>query len=177
MSEFFYKPEDGWAADFIPYYKDGLYYLYYLKDYRDRDNYGEGTPWFLITTSDFVHFAEHGEVLPRGTVDEQDLSVFTGCVLEAEGQCHIFYTGHNPHFGGQNKPIQAVMHAVSDDLLHWTKVPEDTFFAPTDGYEPHDWRDPFVFWNEAAGEYWMLLAARRLTGHGAAARRDRAVRL
>lgn len=164
MREFFYKPEDGWTGDFIPFYKDGLYYLFYLKDYRDRENHGEGTPWFLVTTADFVHFEEQGEVIPRGTADEQDLFIFTGCVLEAEGKFHIFYTGHNPHFAALNKPAQAVMHAVSDNLRHWTKLPEDTFFAPTDGYEMHDWRDPFVFWNADAGEYWMLLAARRLTG-------------
>jgi fructokinase len=28
-----------------------------------------------------------------------------------------------------------------------------------------DWRDPFVLWNEAAGEYWMLLAARTRSPH------------
>ena len=27
-----------------------------------------------------------------------------------------------------------------------------------------DWRDPFPFWNEEAGEYWMLLAAREKAG-------------
>ena len=56
------------------------------------------------------------------------------------------------------------MHAVSEDLLHWRKIPEDAFFAPADRYEEHDWRDPFVFWNEEAGEYWMLLAARQKEG-------------
>jgi len=56
------------------------------------------------------------------------------------------------------------MHAVSDDLLKWTKIPEDTFCAPETLYEPHDWRDPFVFWNEDAQEYWMLLAARLKPG-------------
>ena len=56
------------------------------------------------------------------------------------------------------------MHATSTDLVTWQKVPGDTFFAPVDGYEPHDWRDPFVFWNEEAGEFWMLLAARLKDG-------------
>jgi beta-fructofuranosidase len=44
------------------------------------------------------------------------------------------------------------------------KNPEHTFFAPADKYEPHDWRDAFVFWNEDAKEYNMLLAARFKTG-------------
>ncbi|CAK4833592.1 unnamed protein product [Aphanomyces euteiches] len=62
------------------------------------------------------------------------------------------------------RPVQAVTHAVSSDLLHWEKIPEDTFFAPPDRYEVDDWRDPFVFWNEQAGQYWMLLAARTKEG-------------
>ena len=103
-------------------------------------------------------------MLPRGTKNDQDLFVFTGSVTHGEGMYHIFYTGHNPYFRAQGKREQGVMHAVSRDLLKWEKVPEDTFYAPGDRFEPHDWRDPFVFRNEEAGEYWMLLAARLKTG-------------
>jgi sucrose-6-phosphate hydrolase SacC (GH32 family) len=48
------------------------------------------------------------------------------------------------------------MHAVSDNLINWKKVPEDTFFAPESQYEMNDWRDPFVFFNDEKREYWML---------------------
>ncbi|HET6486204.1 MAG TPA: glycoside hydrolase, partial [Spirochaetia bacterium] len=164
MTSLFYKPQDAWAADFIPLYSRGTYQLFYLLDWRDRDRHGEGTPWYRISTRDFVSFQEHGEMLSRGTAAEQDLYVFTGSVLEAEGAFHIFYTGHNPHLRKAGKPEQGVMHAVSSDLASWRKVPEDTFYAPAGRYEAHDWRDPFVFWNEEAGEYWMLLAARGTAG-------------
>jgi beta-fructofuranosidase len=160
----FYKPHDGWLADVIPFYWRGTYHLFYLKDFRNIEAHGEGTPWCHLTTTDFVRFTDHGEILPRGRPDEQDLYVFTGSVIEHAGQFHIFYTGHNPHFEKQGKPVQAVMHAVSDDLYTWHKVPEDTFYAPADRYEPHDWRDPFVFWDEEAGEFSMLLAARLKEG-------------
>ena len=116
MEHIFYQPPVGYAADFIPYYENGTYYLFYLQDYRDTEHYGEGTPWFLITTQDFVHFTEYGEVLPRGTAEEQDLYVFTGSVTRIGDRYHIYYTGHNPHFRAQGKPEQGVMHAVSDDL-------------------------------------------------------------
>ncbi len=160
----FYKPQDGWLADVIPFYWQGVYHLYYLKDFRNVETHGEGTPWCHLTTRDFVSFTDHGEILPRGGPDDQDLFVFTGSVIEHAGQFHIFYTGHNPHFEKQGKPAQAVMHAVSADLHTWRKVPEDTFYAPADQYEPHDWRDPFVFWNDDAGEFCMLLAARLKDG-------------
>ena len=162
--DFFYRPEGAWAADFIPFYKDGRFRLFYLHDWRDKAKHGEGTPWYQVSTDDFVRFREHGEMLPRGSEKDQDLYVFTGSVIEGQGHYHIFYTGHNPYFRKQGKPEQGVMHAVSDDLLQWRKIPGDTFFAPVGRFEPHDWRDPFVFWNKAAGEYWMLLAARLQTG-------------
>ncbi len=164
MSDFFYRPRGAWAADFIPFYEDGRFQLFYLLDWRNRAEHGEGTPWYRISTTDFLQFIEHGEALPRGTAEEQDLYVFTGSVIQADGMYHLFYTGHNPHFRRQGEPEQAVMHAVSEDLRAWQKLPDDTFFAPEAGYEPHDWRDPFVFWNEEAGEYWMLLAARLKAG-------------
>jgi beta-fructofuranosidase len=160
----FYQPNDGVAADFIPFYWNGEFHLFYLKDYRDIGGHGEGTPWFHLSTRDFVHFQDLGQALPRGSVEEQDLYVFTGSVMQAEGRFHIFYTGHNPYLREKGKPEQGVMNAVSSDLVHWQKVPADTFFAPVDRYEPHDWRDPFVFWNTKAQEYWMLLAARLKTG-------------
>ena len=166
----YYKPTDGWTGDFIPFYWNGEYHLFYLKDYRDKATHGEGTPWFHLSTRDFVHFTDHGEAIPRGTEQEQDLYIFTGCVYEHQGLFHIFYTGHNPHFRKSDKPEQAVMHATSRDLIHWEKDPANPIlYADTDRYELHDWRDPFIFWNEDTQEHWMLLAAR--VKHGANNRR------
>ncbi len=162
----FYQPADGVAADFIPFYWEGVYHLFYLKDYRDPETHGEGTPWFHLATRDFVHFEDWGEALPRGRMDEPDLYVFTGSVIHGhDGYFHIFYTGHNPLLQAQGQPVQLVMHASSPDLCTWQKDPDFRFKAPvTSGYEPDDWRDPFVFWNPQAGEYWMLLAARLAKG-------------
>ncbi len=162
---FFYKPENAWAADFIPFFAEGKFQLFYLLDWRDVEKYGEGTPWYRLSTTDFVHFTEHGEVIPRGSKEEQDLYIFTGCAIKGpDQQYHIFYTGHNHHLAEKDKPMQGVMHAVSPDLQHWKKIPEHVFFAPAKGYEKHDWRDPFVFFNEETGEYNMLLAARFTEG-------------
>lgn len=162
--DFFYRPQNAWAGDFIPLYAEGKYQLFYLLDWRNSEKYGEGTPWYRLSTNDFVHFEEHGEVIPRGTKEEQDLFIFTGSAIQANGKYHIFYTGHNHHLAAANKPMQAVMHATSNDLQHWTKIPGDTFFAPTDKYEKNDWRDPFVFYNEETKSYNMLLAARFIKG-------------
>ncbi|WP_290791647.1 hypothetical protein [Flavihumibacter sp. UBA7668] len=76
---FFYKPENAWAADFIPLFAEGKFQLFYLLDWRNAQKFGEGTPWYRLSTTDFVHFTEHGEVIPRGSKEEQDLYIFTGC--------------------------------------------------------------------------------------------------
>jgi len=156
----FYRPQEGVAADFIPFYWDGRYHLFYLRDYRDKAKHGPGTPWFHLVTDDFVQFHDLGEALARGPAHAQDLWVFTGSVIEHTGIFHIFYTGHNSNFRGTGRPVEAIMHATSPDLLRWTKDAGFLFCAP-EGYEKDDWRDPFVFWNEEAEEFWMLIAARK----------------
>src|SRR3954465_15096968 len=76
--DFFYKPENAWVGDFIPLYTSGQFHLFYLHDWRDKERHGEGIPWYRITTKDFVNFTEHGEAIPCGTKEEQDLVVGTG---------------------------------------------------------------------------------------------------
>ena len=58
----------------------------------------------------------------------------TGSVVEHGGKYHIFYTGYNSVLRKQGKPEQGIMHAVSDDLLKWQKIPAETFFARHDFY-------------------------------------------
>lgn len=163
-NKIFFKPTNGVVADIIPFFDNNRFHLFYLHDYRHPTEHGEGTPWFHLTSDHLTDYTEEGEALPRGSVSDQDLYVFTGSVLKVGKVFHIFYTGHNPHLRQAGQPEQAIMHATSTDLNQWHKVPEDTFFAPVDSYEPHDWRDPFVFFNPKDGFYWMLLAARLKDG-------------
>ena len=53
-AEVFYKPSDGWVADVIPFYWDGAYHLFYLKDYREDPAEFGLVPWFHLVTRDFV---------------------------------------------------------------------------------------------------------------------------
>lgn len=159
----FYRPETGVLADVIPYYEDGKYYLFYLHDYRDTAQYGTGVDWDLLVTEDFISYENKGTAIRRGSPSQQDNNVFTGSVIKAEGRYHIFYTGNNAAYVGTGKPKEAIMHAVSDDLVRWRKIPEDTFYAPPQ-YMNDDWRDPYVYYDEAEGVYKMLLAARVTQG-------------
>lgn len=158
----YYRSEGKSAcADVIPFYRDGNFYLYYLKDYRDPEGYGEGVPWYLLKTKDFVSYEECGEILPRGSKDDHDLFVFTGSVIEHDGKFYIFYTGHNPHLIEKGLPQQVVLLAVGNDLEHFEKT-DFKLMVTDDRYEINDFRDPFVYKDKDV--FRMLLTCRRKDG-------------
>ena len=166
---YYRAPEKAGCADVIPFYENGEFKLFYLRDYRDISVHGEGCPWCLLTSSDLVHFHDHGPVLLRGGEEEQDLYVFTGCCIRAGEEYMIFYTGHNPHLRKKGLPEQKILRATSRDLLHWKKDRDFVFAAP-DWLEMHDFRDPFVFYDEERKEYCMLIAGRLKNGDPSSAR-------
>ena len=167
MKNIFYKPKDGWVGDTIPFAHDGKFYIYYLHDERKgntQDEYGYRTSWNLLITEDGVNIKDCKVVLPVGEYDDADYACYTGSVIEGnDGQFHMFYTAqnnYNPKYHRDGKPLQYVAHAISTDLINWEKLPELTFGADESIYEPFDWRDPFVFYNEDEKCFDMLLAAR-----------------
>jgi beta-fructofuranosidase len=144
----------------MPFYEKGIFRLFYLHDARESGESAKQHTWHQISTRDFLQFSDHGLMLAGGTEKDPDWRTQSGCVIKVDDTYHIFYTGGNPYFRKAGKPGQVTCHAVSDDLLSWTKIPEDTFPAREDIYSIQDFRDPYVFWNEDAGEFWMLLCAR-----------------
>ena len=167
MKNIFYKPKDGWVGDTIPFAHDGKFYIYYLHDERKgntQDEYGYRTSWNLLITEDGVNVKDCKVVLPVGEYEDADYACYTGSVIEGnDGNFHMFYTAqnnYNPKYHRDGKPLQYVAHAISTDLINWEKLPELTFGADERIYEPFDWRDPFVFYNQEEKCFDMLLAAR-----------------
>lgn len=142
MSEFFYRPPNAGVGDVIPFYADGEFQLYYLHLWRQNHGAGQVPGWYSLRTRDFVQYTEHGPCYIEGG---------TGCVLRVDGLYHLFYCIFPP---GR----QLICHAISRDSRTWETIAADTFGPDATIYDPRDWRDPFVFWNEEAGEYWMLLS-------------------
>lgn len=159
----FVKPADGWVGDVIPFADGGRAQLYYLHDARDPQR--PGMAWHRYETADFADYTDHGEAIPRGSESSPDLNVYTGSVVESDGVVHAFYTGFNAAFHEPGCPArQLVMHASrSSDEREWRKHPEHTFGAPA-GYEPGDFRDPFVFRPDPSGPWHLLVIARRAEG-------------
>lgn len=161
-------PEGGYVGDTMPFVVDGRLELYYL---YDTDHNGQGYhPIYKYSTDNFYDYKDHGKVLDFGLMNEPDPAIGTGSVLLGQdGQYHLFYTGHNDMNGNAGRDRECVMHAVSDDRESWTKVPEDTFYAP-ENYSRDDFRDPNVFWVEEEQCYWLLIAARENTQGGVVAK-------
>ena len=164
----FPAPDGGYVGDTMPYVTDEgeleLYYLY------ETDHNGQGYhPIYKYSTKDLCGYDDHGMVMNFGLLSDPDPAIGTGSVLKGQdGLYHFFYTGHNDT-GNNGKGKECVMHATSTDRETWTKVPEDTFYAP-EGYSKDDFRDPEVFWVEEEGCYWMLIAARNNTQGGVVAK-------
>ncbi len=158
----FYKPADGFLGDVIPFYWQGLYHAFYLKaPLPPLRNGAHHTPYAHVASRDLATWRELPLAIKPGPPGSPDsVSCFTGAIIEREGIFYLFYTG----FPGEGK-AQTVCLATSTDLITWRKDPRNPIIkADPRWYESIDWRDPFPFWNDEAGEYWMLLAAREKTG-------------
>lgn len=156
----YYQFPGTWFGDCMPFGKGDDFFLFHQRDNRNPCPFGEPFGWSLATTKDFVHYKDCGIAIPRGADDEQDQFIYAGSVFDGEGQYHAFYTGYNRDFQAQGKPSQVLMHAVSDDLYHWKKTEDALTFTPQPGYDPDDWRDPFVLRDDEHDQYMLILGAR-----------------
>src|SRR5687768_3300662 len=146
----YFAREAAGVGDPNPYAEDGVYSVFYLQN-KGRH------PWWLTQTSDLATYSTPVEAIPVGEPGAPDYWTGSGSVVRAEdGQYHIFYTGHDP----EARPKEVTMHATAPALGGpWQKQDGDTF-AGTPAYDEWDFRDPFVFWNEEADAWWMLMTTR-----------------
>jgi len=148
-----FRPAVGALADTIPFFWRGEYHIFYL-----RGGIGK-VPWEHIVSTDLMHWKELATaLLPDGPPDGPDgMNMFTGSVMEHNGTFHIFYTGDNSR---NTNGAEFICHATSPDLITWTKHPRQAFRADGVTYRNSDFRDPYVFWNEADKAFWMIICAR-----------------
>jgi sucrose-6-phosphate hydrolase SacC (GH32 family) len=168
VSSLHFRPKQGVAGDTIAFYGRGAYHVFYL------NNAGQ---WAHNVSTDLIHWKELPPALsPCADPAGPDAACWTGSVVEHAGTFYLFYTGQNPK---DPKNDQKVMLATSKDLIHWEKQPDRTFYpdgkiywsksingpAGDLGYHHQAFRDPDVFWNEPAQQWWMLLHALKVEGN------------
>jgi beta-fructofuranosidase len=159
--EVYYQPQGVCVGDIMPYAKDGKFYIYHQRDARINGPITDPFSWSLATTTDFVHYEDFGESLEKGTDEERDQFVYAGSVFEAQGKIHAFYTGYNKNYLKEGKTSQVLLHAESQDFIHWTKSEHALQLKPQPGYDIRNWRDPSVIWDEKKQEYLLILGARK----------------
>lgn len=165
MRLFGYTPENGAAAgDTMPFFWDGKWHLFFSQppvgawEYVERARVSTAH----LVSEDLVNW----EVLPDSFGPGEDgecdgNGIWTGSVIEHNSVFHFFYTGYNRHASSP----QSICKATSTDLIHWEKAPQNPLFGPDlRWYEPVDWRDPFVYWDEAQNRFVMLISARLKAG-------------
>ena len=150
-----YQPADSVFGDPIPYYHKGVHHVFYLK---------KGS-WYHLISRDLVTWEDIGPAL---TPDANDRSIATGSIIEKDGTFQAFYTTADRK--GQWNASPNVRVATSKDLKTWTKVQGEPLLVlkrdvPQVGTfnSVANWRDPHVFWNPKAKEWWMAIAASEKT--------------
>ena len=157
--ETFFLPElDGakqpYVGDPMPYYEDGVYYIYYLKDGGDSFNHSI----YLATTTDFVTYEEQDEpVLEASRSGGQDSWIGTGSVVKVGDKYYLFYTGHNAASSMEYK--EKVMVAVSDNLTHFEKLDGWAITPDRTLGQKNDFRDPQAYYDPQTGIISLTITA------------------
>jgi beta-fructofuranosidase len=151
----FPRHETGNIGDTMPFYDNGKWHIFYLHDQPPNPGFH---PWYMMSTTNFHEFEDHGEVIPVvHDINDPELALGTGSVIKKDDTYHLFYTSHN----GRIDPVQSIMHATSVDAMEtWVKKPEDTFNAKNTIYDADNFRDPHVVYVPEDDAYWMLITTR-----------------
>lgn len=154
-----FKPNDGWVGDPMPLYHNGIYHVYYNKQYEDPQLRG----WGHISSPDMINWDEHPDPFDKDTPGKP---YNTGCVIYAEGKYHAFYAGIPDPERPQYMPI---LHSTSDDGIKfiWNgkialDLPhDDKYYRMKVHNQDHAWRDPDVFYSDEDECYYMVFCAQR----------------
>ncbi len=142
---YFLPAKDGpiqpYVGDTMPYYEDGVYYIYYLKEGGDSYNHSI----YLATTKDFVTYTEQDEAVLEASDSGQDNWIGTGSVVKAGDRYYFFYTGHADSADIEYK--EKIMVAESDDLTAFHKIAGWEITPPDELGQKNDFRDPQAYYD------------------------------
>ena len=155
---FFLPDVDGssqpYVGDTMPYYEDGVYYIYYLKEAGDSYNHSA----YLATTTDFVTYTEYDDpVLEASRSGGQDSWIGTGSVVKVDGKYYFFYTGHGD--GAILEYAEKIMVAVGDTPTSFEKLAGWEITPPSELGQKNDFRDPQAYVDPATGNIILTITA------------------
>ncbi len=141
-----WKPNGNcFVGDCMPFFRDGVFHLYYLLDIGHHNHPVVGTlgghQYAHASSSDLIHWKQEPLALPLD-FEQGECSNCTGSMLEYQGRVYAFYALRSRHFRGER-----IRLAVSDDGgISFRKLPPPEIPMPPDcrGY----FRDPMAFIGE-----------------------------
>ena len=148
------KKGQAYVGDPMPYYEDGKYYIYYLKDEGDSFNHSV----YLTVTEDFTTYTEYPDpVLESDREGGQDAWIGTGSVIKVNGEYLFFYTGHaaSDHFEYK----EMIMLAKGTTPYKFEKVADYRITPPASLGQKRDFRDPEAQYDEATGKITLTVTA------------------
>ena len=155
---FFLPAIDGisqpYVGDVMPYYEDGTYYIYYLKEGGDSYNHS----LYLTTTTDFVSYTEYDDpIIESNRGGGQDGWAGTGSVVKVKDQYYFFYTGHasSDIYEYQEK----IMVAKGSTPLQFEKVPDWDITPPDALRQKRDFRDPQAYYDPETDTIFLTVTA------------------
>ena len=77
----YFRPEKAVLGDVIPYYDNGVFKPFYLRNYRANRDEQHQDSWVMLSTTDHIHYTEHDTKIVGGT----------GSVIKVDGLYHMFY--------------------------------------------------------------------------------------
>ncbi|KAF5025095.1 hypothetical protein F66182_2796 [Fusarium sp. NRRL 66182] len=158
------------SADVIPLLVDDTYHVFHLSTPpATRHHPGRlRSSWSRIRSRNLLEWDRDPEPVIRPGDSGHDADVdgaWTGsAILGPDDKMNIFYTGYNLSQDGR----QTILRTRGVDR-HGSRfeTPSTPITIPSQGldkFEKIDFRDPFVFYNHAEGQYWMLVATRLASG-------------
>lgn len=151
VDQFCFLPEkDGpmqpFVGDCMPYYEDGVYYIYYLKE--GGDSYRHSI--YLATTTDFLSYEDYeAPILVSSDGPAQDEWIGTGSVVKVDDIYYLFYTGHTD--SNSFEYAETVMLAKGDSPTSFEKVAGWEITPDESLNQKRDFRDPQGYYDEETG--------------------------
>lgn len=150
----YFKPEAPYfVGDCMPFYHDSTFHLYWLVDENHHQAKGGlgGHQWAHASTHDLINWVHHPLAIP--CTEDWEGSICTGSTFYHDGTYYGYYATRMPD------RTEKLSLAVSKDGITFAKTLPNPFAVPGTGYRPQHYRDPFVFVDEATGEFNMLVTA------------------
>ncbi|KAH9996750.1 family 32 glycoside hydrolase [Xylariaceae sp. FL0662B] len=159
------------AADAIPLLVDNTYHLFHLTTPPDTVHHPPRlrSCWSRLRSVNLVNWTRDPKpvITPGENPTDPDTSgAWTGsAVLGPDERMNIFYTGYSLPQEGKQVVIRVTARDREGTIFDAKRQPI-VIKATSDlsQFEDIDFRDPFVFFNESVGEFWMLVATRLRQG-------------